>query len=322
MKKIWTAVKAILDKSGEDELAIYAAQASFFIVTSTLPLMMLLFSAISFITPITPESLQEVLIDLTPIPLHAYVEKICREMFANASGTVAVVTAIIVLFTASRSIAGIEQGLTRIYGTVPRPGWLRRRAVNMGYTLAMIVLIIFFLGVFALGDRLKILLATIWPDFPIDLELYGYTFTVRNVVVIGILFLFFLMMYKFLPGKFPDGRRLSLIGQVPGAVFATAGWVIFSFFYSLYSNNMDRLYFIYGSLTALILLLVWLYFCMSIVFFGAEVNFYFAELWQAHLDRREEKRQQRRRAAEMKKALHTAQKRGGTTQEDKEDLPY
>ena len=67
--------------------------------------------------------------------------------------------------------------------------------------------------------------------------------------------------------------------QLPGAVCATAGWMGFSLAFSLYfSRIVGKNYsYMYGSLAAIVLLLLWLYACMCILFFGAEINYIWNE---------------------------------------------
>ena len=80
---------------------------------------------------------------------------------------------------------------------------------------------------------------------------------------------FFLGIYTFVPD-----RRLSVKSQVPGAVFSTLGWMGFSLAFSLYFTHFGgwNYSYMYGSLAAIVLFLLWLYFCMCILFWGAEVN--------------------------------------------------
>jgi len=60
--------------------------------------------------------------------------------------------------------------------------------------------------------------------------------------------------------------------EFPGAIISAAGWVGFSALYSFYITHFANYSYLYGSLTAIVLLMLWLYFCMNILFFGAEVN--------------------------------------------------
>ena len=86
----------------------------------------------------------------------------------------------------------------------------------------------------------------------------------------GGLFLVFLILYKMLPN-----RKATLKSQVPGAVLIAAGWSLFSYFFSLYFELFPGFSNMYGSLTALIMVMLWLYICMNLLLYGAEINSYF-----------------------------------------------
>lgn len=60
--------------------------------------------------------------------------------------------------------------------------------------------------------------------------------------------------------------------QLPGAAFSAVGWMVFSFFYSIYIEHFSNYSFVYGSLAAIVFLMLWLYFCMNIFLFGAQIN--------------------------------------------------
>lgn len=90
---------------------------------------------------------------------------------------------------------------------------------------------------------------------------------IRTALSIVVLILFFALIYKALPDK-----KLSFRRQIPGAIFATAGWLIFSYLFNIYINNFSNYSYIYGSLTAIILFMLWMYFCMIILLAGAELN--------------------------------------------------
>lgn len=60
--------------------------------------------------------------------------------------------------------------------------------------------------------------------------------------------------------------------QIPGAFIAASGWMLYSYFYSLYIVYFPNASYIYGSLAAVILFMLWVYFCMIIFLVGAEIN--------------------------------------------------
>ena len=89
----------------------------------------------------------------------------------------------------------------------------------------------------------------------------------RFFLLLGIQTLLFCAMFIFLPS------RRSRLGEVfPGAVFASLGWMIFTQLYSLYVEHFASLSIVYGSVYAVALSLLWLYCCISIVFFGGALN--------------------------------------------------
>jgi membrane protein len=67
--------------------------------------------------------------------------------------------------------------------------------------------------------------------------------------------------------------------QLPGACFTSLAWLLFSSLFSIYVGQVGQFSALYGSLTMLILAMLWLYFCMYIVFIGAVLNKIYPELF-------------------------------------------
>ena len=62
---------------------------------------------------------------------------------------------------------------------------------------------------------------------------------------------------------------------MPGALLTAMAWMVFSYFFSLYFTFFPNFSNMYGSLTAIIMIMLWLYVCMNIVLYGAEINAYY-----------------------------------------------
>ena len=69
----------------------------------------------------------------------------------------------------------------------------------------------------------------------------------------------------------PD-RASSFCEGLPGALLGALGWLIFTDLYSVYIRRFARLTNVYGSVYAMALSMLWLYCCVSIVFYGALLN--------------------------------------------------
>lgn len=101
-------------------------------------------------------------------------------------------------------------------------------------------------------------------------NIIGRILNAKTFLVFVMQFLVFLVLYRYLPN-----RRASLKSQVPGAFFTAVAWSAFSYLFSLYFTFFPDFSIMYGSLSTLILVMVWLYFCMNLLLYGAEVNAYF-----------------------------------------------
>ena len=102
---------------------------------------------------------------------------------------------------------------------------------------------------------------------PIIKNLADWLIRARTVITPAVLMIFCLLIYKFLPN-----RRDRLIKQLPGAVFAAIGWMVVSWIFSVYVDIFQGFTSMYGSLTTIVLIMLWMYFCMYSILLGGEVN--------------------------------------------------
>ena len=108
--------------------------------------------------------------------------------------------------------------------------------------------------------------------FPFLDRLVTTIISMRLLISLGLLSLVFLMLYKFIPN-----RKATFRSQLPGAVLSAVCWSTFSFFFSIYLDFFNNAANMYGSMTTIVLILLWMYFCMIFVMIGAQVNYYFEE---------------------------------------------
>ena len=100
-------------------------------------------------------------------------------------------------------------------------------------------------------------------------RIYSVFYMLLFVLAI-IVTLLVLVLYKVLPN-----RKATFKSQLPGAFMIAVAWMIFSYGFSLYFAFFPDFGNMYGSLTALIMVMLWLYVCMNLLLYGAEINAYF-----------------------------------------------
>lgn len=101
----------------------------------------------------------------------------------------------------------------------------------------------------------------------------------RGLILLGLLILFFAVIFTAIPN-----RKLSFKSQLPGAVICAVAWYVFSFGLSIYVDYFNGLS-MYGSLTTIALIMLWLYFCMYIMMMSAEINVVFNDSFERWLKR-------------------------------------
>ena len=173
------------------------------------------------------------------------------------------------LWSAGKGIQALTNGFNSIYQIQETRNYFATRIRAVFYTLVFIIAIISTLILQVFGNTLQRELS---KQFPFLEQIFAMIISMRVVITLSILCLVFLLMYKFIPN-----RRATFRSQLPGALLCAVCWSAFSFGFSLYVDFNNGFSNMYGSMTTIVLILLWLYFCMMFVMLGAQVNHYFEE---------------------------------------------
>ena len=250
-----------------DRIDTYAAQTSFYIIMSVAPFIVLLLAFLKF-TPLTEEVMLETISTLVS-PLAPEVAEGTRTLVSSVyhgSFTTFSFAMISLLWVAGRSVMGLMNGLNTIWQVTEKRNYVIRRLIASLYTVLLVFMIILAFRVLLGGLSMQTRLLQLFPLLkPVSL-LFPYSqFLIAFLLAVVINLVF----YTFLPN-----RRNYPLRQLPGAVFTTVSWAVFTFFYMIYLNNAGNLSWLYGSLVTLVITMLWLYFCMYLWFIGAEINAY------------------------------------------------
>lgn len=243
-------------------VSLYAANASFFILLALFPSLLLLLSLLHY-TPLEVEELTHLLSGILPAAFLEGAEELILTTYDRSASALLGVSALTALWSASRGIYGVLTGLNAIYNVPENRGRFRTRVISTGYTLAFlaVLLLTLILHVFA-GALLTFLGRTSHPFLRFLLDLVDLRFFLLLFLQTAV----FCLMFMFLPSRNNPFRE-----SLPGALLASCGWLIFSNLFSVYVEHFAKVS-IYGPVSSLALGLLWLYCCMSIVFYGAVLN--------------------------------------------------
>ncbi|MFR3227084.1 MAG: YihY/virulence factor BrkB family protein [Blautia massiliensis (ex Durand et al. 2017)] len=250
-------------------MPVFAGCATLFLLTASFPLLIWVLVLVNHLPGYSTADVAELLGQFLPqVPeIQDTLLDALNGLSAQSTTFVASFAAVTTLFSASSGMAAVQKGLQRL-----TPGARFRlydRLLAIVYTIVFVGLLLAVLLLQGLRSFFRPLYQLLianprWADLA---DLARSLIVMSDLVVIPVLFVLILLMYTFVPG----GRR-PLRGQVPGAVFATAGWLLFSRLFSFYIAHFWRLSYIYGSLTAIILMILWLDIIINLLFLGAALN--------------------------------------------------
>ena len=262
LKKITTNLQKLIASTDRDRVLLYAAQASYFVIVSIIPFICLLISAFSFFIPADIYSIFEAY--NLPGEVEALIRSVIDQLLATQKVSLLSISAIIALWTASRGMDSIRIGLERVYHERPSTDFFKQQIKSLVSTIILIMVLLLNVVFSIFGAAIAEML---------HLELL---FDIIMYFSVPILFITmctaFTIIYAFV-GKIGKVRwRERIVQHLPGAVFTTLGWLLFSYGFALYIHFFPSASAIYGSLTAVCLVLLWIYICVIILLLGAEVN--------------------------------------------------
>ena len=250
---------------GRHHVGAYAAQAAYFFMLSLIPIILLLLTMVRY-TPVTKADVMTAVVQVFPTSVDSLITSIVNQVY-NQSSTIIPITVIVALWSAGKGMQSIINGLNTIYHVKETRNWLLTRIYAVFYTLSLVIAVIVSLLMLVLGNEIQKVVSRYIPFLG---RVLGKILGARALLVFGVLFLVFLMLYKVLPN-----RKATFKSQIPGALIIAVAWSIFSYGFSFYFEIFPGFSNMYGNLATIIMVMVWLYICMNLLLYGAEINAYF-----------------------------------------------
>lgn len=274
IRKTKTAISIIFN----DNITLYSAQSCYYIMISTVPFIILLLSLAKYVIDIeTVIAFVQARIDGQ---LGDLIENLLNEVVGKTGISLVSLTAVSAIWASSRGVNSVMRGVTEVYGIRVKEHFLFDIGRSLLYTFCFILIIIGSLVALVFGRSIAIALR---ESVPLVYAIFEAVDTYSTIALFVVFTLFFALVYntsskkgcrtskeeyKVLSENIPCG----FWAQIPGALFSAAGWLLFSYLFSLYIGYFPNLSYIYGSIAAVVVLMLWLYACMIILLLGAEIN--------------------------------------------------
>jgi membrane protein len=260
-KRVWREMQ-------QDNVFGRAAELSYYFLLALFPFLIFLTSIIGMVLGSgtgTRHQLFDYLGRIMPPSAFQLIDATMREVSAASTGGKLSFGLLAALWAASNGMGAITEALNVAYNMTETRPWWKQRLTAIGLTMALSVLIISALVLVVGGGRIAEWLASVYgfgPTFPIIWKI------VQWPLVLVCMVLAFALIYYFAP----DIREQVWKWLTPGAVIGVVLWLLVSIAFRVYLHFFNSYSATYGSLGAVIILMLWLYFTGAAVLIGGEIN--------------------------------------------------
>ena len=163
-----------------------------------------------------------------------------------------------------RAVSSLLEFIDLAYDVPTKRGFIHRGILVVIVAIGLVVAVAVSIFILVVGRRLLVWLSAFLPITLAGIELWnGLRFLILGAVVLLLLTLLYLV---------GPGCVVRLREALPGAVGALCCWLVYTVGFSFYVEHMGRYSVVYGSIGAIIVLLIWLYATSVTVIMGAELN--------------------------------------------------
>lgn len=270
MRFSWKQIfRRLYEKAFDEDVFSRAAAVAFYFSFAFFPLLLFLINLFGLVLDNAADLRSELFLYLKQImPPSAYdlVQTTLFEVIAGSSGTTLTIGFIITLWSASAGFDSLRLALNAVYGLKETRSRWKTFLLAIVLTICITILVSLALGLVFYGSQW---LEKILPfSFPFLLKLIGW------VISLVTLMLVFTLLYSVLP----DHKEWKFV--TPGALVGISLWILLSGLFQLYLGYFDNYSMMYGSLGAMIILMLWLYLTALVILLGAIINTIFNDSWK------------------------------------------
>lgn len=263
-KESYNVIRKIFTNIDNDNISACSAQCAYYTILSFIPFTILLITLIQY-TNIDQQTLFNAISKIVPTSMNEFILGIVREVYSKSIGTISV-SIIFTIWSAGKGLFALIKGLHSVYDVTDKKSnsVIYLKLMSVIQTVVFILLITLGLILLVFGNTL----ISIVKNYFGGLENFNIISSIiTEFCFIFVTFIVFLFLYKYMPK-----HKVSFKSQIPGAIFGAICLNLISFVFSKYLDIFKGFSITYGSLTALILVMMWTYACFYAIFLGAELN--------------------------------------------------
>lgn len=255
-------IKRMVYRYFSDGIPQAAAELSYFLLFSMFPLLMFVNSMLAQLD-LSIEDAAPVL-EMLPRSLQQLINGYLLQLSGMPSFSPMLIGIGLTLYFLSRAVRSMMRTVNDIFHVEVSRGMVREVLISLGITAGFLVSVVCSFVLVVAGRMLLRLLPRVLPVPQAALDL---TRDAGFWVMIAFIFVFLMLFNRVVPNLHLKFREVW-----PGALFSLVAWILVSWAFSFYVDNLARYSVLYGSLGAIIVLMLWLYIVSMILLMGPQLN--------------------------------------------------
>lgn len=253
----------------ETELSASAVVVAYYLLLSLFPLLLTVGNILPYLK-INPDTVLPYLTEIIPGSIYEELKPAITSLLTQSSTSLLSFSALATLWSASRSVQGLQQAMNKAYGVKGRGNFIISKIISF---LMMILLVVALAGVVLILGIGQSLLDWFQSIFNFSTDILDTFSALKWPVVIVVLFLIMIIIYRFLPNA-----KIKLKQVLPGALFSSIGWLLLSQVFGIYVKYFSTTISSYQIIGSFIVLMLWLNFAAIIIILGGVLNAVLAEI--------------------------------------------
>ncbi|WP_430482004.1 YihY/virulence factor BrkB family protein [Rossellomorea marisflavi] len=262
-KEVKEYSKGLFQQISANDVTGLAAQIAYYFLLSLFPLLIFVVTLLPYL-PVQQEDLLGVVRDYAPGETLKMIEGTLSDVMSNRNSGLLSISIIATIWSASNGMNAIVKSLNRAYDIEETRSFIVQRLTSVALTLGMILVFVVALLLPVFGKQIGLFL---FSQFGFSDQFLTLWSGIRWAISPLILFVIFMVLYYFAPNM-----KIKCLSALPGAIFATVGWVLASLAFSFYVGNFGNYSATYGSIGGIIVLMIWFYLTGIIIMVGGEIN--------------------------------------------------
>ena len=258
----------------EDEIMDRSYGVAFNFILAIFPTIIFLFTLIPYISHYFPDINKDTIMnfmgDLLPASMYQVFSSTILDIISNQRGGLLTVGFVLAVWLATNGMMTLMRAFNACYRTVERRNWFRMRFIAAWLTLFLAVVLFSATALLVVGQLAlnKItLVGSEYSHFHLDHYTIYFLLFLRFAVIFIVFFVAISFIYYFGPAVHYNWHFISL-----GGLVATIGCLAISYGFSYYVTNFASYNKVYGSIGALLALMVWVQLLTAVLLFGYEIN--------------------------------------------------